>query len=30
MRFTTVAGIMTVVLTGTCAQARDYISIAGS
>ena len=30
MRFTTVAGILTVVLTGTCAQARDYISIAGS
>ena len=30
MRFTTVAGIMTVVLAGTCAQARDYISIAGS
>ena len=30
MRFTTVAGFMTVVLAGTSAQARDYISIAGS
>ena len=30
MRFTIVAGIISVALTGTCAQARDYLSIAGS
>tara|TARA_B100000768_G_scaffold58434_1_gene56548 strand:+ start:287 stop:1315 length:1029 start_codon:yes stop_codon:yes gene_type:complete len=30
MRFTIVAGIISVALTGNCAQARDYLSIAGS